>query len=120
MKHLLTLSTRSTRTLGMMGLLSAMLVTPLAHTDESRQYQPQVLIQAEQALAQGNPQRALALMHRQRAILGHSAFHERVEFIACEAQLQLWDSPSAEQTCDTSANYGGHDAIASLEPRSGD
>lgn len=115
MNNLLTLKARGSQSMTLMVLASAILISPIAHSDELQPFQPQALIEAEDALAQGNPQRAMALLHRQRAMLSHQVFNDRVESIACQAHLQLGELPDAEQSCDGSAIYIGNDAIASID-----
>ena len=65
------------------------------------------MIQAEQALQQGNPERALSLLHRQRAIISHDKFRAQGQAIACQAYVQKRDLLKTRQACEEAVAYTG-------------
>jgi len=70
-----------------------------AQAEALSRFQPGSLVQAEQALAQGQPERALSLLHRQRAILRDSRFRAQAEALACQAYRQMRDVQKAAGVC---------------------
>jgi hypothetical protein len=83
-----------------------------ARAEALSRHQPQALIQAERALEQGQPERALSLLHRQRAILRHSKFRSQGEALACQAHIQMQDFQKATRVCDEVVAYNGDGSIA--------
>lgn len=96
------------------------LAGPAARAEVLTRYQPQALIQAERALEQDQPARALSLLHRQRAILRHARYRSQGQALACQAYVQTQDLRKAEQTCDAAVAHAGTGGIAGTYAPSGD
>ena len=103
--------TRATAPL-LLALAATFPPAPAAHAEAPSRFQPGSLIEAEQALAQDQPERALSLLHRQRALLRHSNFRSQAEALTCQAYLQLEDAPKAEQVCGEVVAHDGGSAVA--------
>jgi hypothetical protein len=93
-------------------LVSTLPLVSAARAETLSRHQPQALIHAERALEQGQPERALSLLHRQRAILRHSKFRSQGEALACQAYIQMQDFQKAARDCDEVVAYDGDDSIA--------
>jgi len=93
------------RTAASMVLALAFTLPAAARADSLAGFQPGSLAQAEQALEQGEPERALSLLHRQRAILRHSRFRAQAEALSCQAYRQLGDTRNAARACDAVVAY---------------
>jgi hypothetical protein len=93
-------------------MASTLFVVSAARAEALSRHQPQALIQAERALEQGQPERALSLLHRQRAILRHSKFRSQGEALACQAHIQMQDFQKATRVCDEVVAYNGDGSIA--------
>ncbi len=93
-------------------LASTLPLVSAARAEALSRHQPQALIQAERALEQGQPERALSLLHRQRAILRHSKFRSQGEALACQAYIQMQDFQKAARVCDEVVAYNGDGSIA--------
>ena len=61
---------------------------------------------AERALEQGNPDRALALLRSQRAVLKDHRFRAQKETLACAAYYMKGLEAEAEQACGLAAEWG--------------
>lgn len=96
------------------------LAGPAARAEILTRYQPQALIQAEQALEQGQPERALSVLHRQRAILRHDKYRSQGQALACQAYVQTQDLRKAQQACDEAVAHAGTGVIAGTYAPSGD
>lgn len=88
-----------------LSLLSLVLWGPTARADVLSEYRPQVLMQAERAIDEGNPERALSLLRQQRAILGHEKYYAEGQALACQAYFARGDSKKAERACDNAAAW---------------
>jgi hypothetical protein len=95
-----------------LALVSTLPLVSAARAEALSRHQPQALIQAERALEQGQPERALSLLHRQRAILRHSKFRSQGEALACQAHIQMQDFQKATRVCDEVVAYNGDGSIA--------
>lgn len=95
----------------LLAMASLLLVSP-SRAEILSHYEPGVLLQAEQALERGQPERALSLLHSQRAILSHGKFREQGQAIACQAYIQKQDLAKAEQACDETVAFSGRKTIA--------
>jgi hypothetical protein len=91
---------------------AAFLLSPLAQADVLSQYQPEVLLKAEQALEQGQPERALSLLHSQRAILSHGKFRAQGLALTCDAYVQQQDYDRAEDVCADAVAFSRDQAAA--------
>jgi len=104
-------------------VLALVTTLPLAaatRADGPSRFQPGSLLQAEEALEQGQPERALALLHRQRAILRHSRFRAQAEALSCQAYRQMHDFGNAARVCDAVVAYDGEVVTAEVLERPGD
>lgn len=90
----------------LLGVLSiTLLLASTARAENLSRYHPQALIEAEWALEQGEPQRALAHLHRQRAVLRQGRFRAESNALACQAYRQLQDWQEVAQVCNTAIAY---------------
>ena len=83
-------------------LVSTLVVVSAARAESLTRYEPGSLIQAEWALEEGQPERALSLLHRQRAILRDSKFRTQRDALACQAYIQL----CCREMMNGTANFG--------------
>ena len=102
-------------------LAATLSLVPAARAEPQSGFQPGSLVQAEQALARGQPERALLLLHRQRAILRHSSYRSQAEALTCQAHLQMQDAEKPEQVCgDMVAHDSGSTVAAAYDRRLAD
>lgn len=92
-----------------LALASMVLVAPGTRADVLSDYHPQVLSEAGRALESGRPERALSLLHRQRAILRHEKFLGQRNALTCQAYFQKQQFLKAERAC-AEALAQGHSA----------
>ena len=90
---------------------STLLMVSAARAEALSRYQPDALIQAEWALEDSQPERALSLLHRQRTILRFDQFRSQRDSLACQSYLQMEDFQEAAHVCDEGVAYGGHDSF---------
>lgn len=100
-----------------LALAATLPLVPAAQAEALSRFQPGSLIQAERALAQGQPERALSLLHRQRAILRHSTFRPQAEALTCQAYRQMQDVQRAAQVCGEVVAHDGGRAVAAAYDR---
>ena len=93
-------------------LVSTSMVLYSARAETLSRHQPGALLQAERALEQGQPERALSHLHRQRAVLRFGKFRSRSAALACQAYLQMQDFLNGARVCDEVAAHGSDGAIA--------
>ena len=96
----------------LMALLLLVLMSPAARADVLASYQPNALAAAESALEQGEPDRALAHLRAQRAMLSHERFSDQVRSIRCRAYQQQGEIARAESACDNGMPFDRETAIA--------
>lgn len=98
-------------------LACTLLLDSVARAEKLSDYQPLVLTEAEQALERGQPERALSLLNRERAILSHGKFRSQGEALACQAYIQKGDLHRAQQVCEELlAQAGAGAAKGAYEP----
>jgi hypothetical protein len=88
-----------------LAMLTLVLWGPAARAEALAEYRPQVLMQAELAIEEGNPGRALALLRQQRAILGHEKYYAEGQALACQAYFAKGQSSNAERACGNAAAW---------------
>ncbi len=91
-----------------LALAATACLSTTAHADVLAHYEPQAFAKAESALERGNPDRALQMLHRQRAIVNHDRYAARREALVCRAQFQKRNFEAAEQACDIAVKRGAH------------
>ena len=74
-------------------------MTATAQAENLSRYHPQGLIDAEYALVEGQPEQALAHLHRQRAILRQDNFRAERDALACQAYRQMQELQKAAGVC---------------------
>ena len=89
-------------------LASTVCMSTNAHADALSHYEPQTFAMAEKALERGNPDRALKLLHSQRAMLSHNKHVGRTEALVCRAQFEKRDFAAAEHACNVAVQRGRH------------
>jgi hypothetical protein len=94
-----------------LGLALALTFATVARAETLSDYQPRSLVDAEIALEQGQPERALSHLHRGRAILRDGRFRLQREAIACQAYVQLQDVEQAAQVCNEVVAYDTDEVI---------
>jgi hypothetical protein len=99
---------------------STLLLASAARAEALSRYQPEALIQAEWALEDSQPERALLLLHRQRTILRFDQFRSQRDALTCQAYLQIENLPEAARVCDGAVAYAGDDSYAEIYDRSDD
>ena len=88
-----------------LGLSLALALASVARAETLSHYQPRSLIDAEVALAQGDPERALSHLHRGRVVLRDARFRLQREAIACRAHTQLGQFEQAARVCNDVVAY---------------
>ena len=96
----------------LMALLLLVLMSPAARADVLASYQPNALAAAESALEQGEPDRALAHLRAQRAMLSHERFRDQARSIRCRAYQQQGEIARAESACESVSPFNRKTAIA--------
>jgi hypothetical protein len=95
----------------LLGLATLMLFNSGARAEVLDGYEPQALIQAETALAEGEASRALALLRSQRSLLAHDKFRVQSQALACQAYFQQGQLARAERACDQAVKYAGPESM---------
>lgn len=88
-----------------LGLTLALTLAAVARAENLPDYQPRSLIEAEHALAEGQPGHALSHLHRGRAVLRDERFRLQREAIACRAHIQLQAFEQAARVCSDAVAY---------------
>ena len=86
-------------------LLISVLLAATVRAENLSRYHPQALVDAEWALQQGEPARALAHLHRQRALLRQAQFRGEADALACQAYRQMEDWRGVSRTCVEAVAY---------------
>lgn len=102
------------------GLTLALALASVARAETLPHYQPRSLVDAENALAQGDPERALSHLHHGRAVLRDARFRLQRESIACRAHIQLEQFEQAERVCHEVVAYEVGTAAAPARDRAKD
>jgi hypothetical protein len=98
-----------------LALASMIVLAPAANADVLSDYKPQGLIQAERAIEQGKSERALKILHRQRAILSHDKYLAERQALSCQAYFQQQDYTNAERACGAAVALRATQDVKSVE-----
>lgn len=96
--------------IAVVALLLALTLASVARAEALSHYQPQALVDAEYALDAGQPERALAHLHRGRAVLRDARFRLQREALECQAYIQLQEPDNAARVCNEVVAYDGDEA----------
>jgi hypothetical protein len=99
--------------ISVVGVLAiTLLLAATANAETLSRYHPQALADAEWALEQGEPEQALAHLHRQRALLQQDKFRAQRNALVCQAYRQMKDLQGVARVCREAVAFEGEVPVA--------